>query len=114
VLVEVCFFVLRNLPLGNIAFFAALEIPFIPQPAGGTAPLGMSNHKCLITVSGNLSIRSLDSEVFNPVEKTAAGGPQFDLLDQNEKINLLTDVFIFDPFSSHLTFLSSISRLLQT
>jgi hypothetical protein len=36
-LVEVCFLVLCDLPLGNIAFLTALEVPFVPQPAGGAA-----------------------------------------------------------------------------
>jgi hypothetical protein len=74
-LIEVCFLILCDLPLGNIAFFTALEIPFITQPASGPASLGMSNHKCLITVSGDLRERSLDSKGFNPVEKTVPGRP---------------------------------------
>jgi hypothetical protein len=107
VLAEVCFLVLRDFPLGNTAFSAALEIPFITQPASGPASLGMSNHKCLITVSGDLSKRSLDSKGFNPVEKTVPGGPQFDLFDQDEKIDLLADVFVFNLFGNHPVSLSS-------
>jgi len=113
-LVEVCFLVLRDLPLGNITFLTALEVPFVPQPAGGAASFGMPNHKCLVAVSGNLSKRSLHSKGFYPVQQTAPGGPQFDLFDQGEKIDLLADVFVFDRFSSHFTFVSSISRQLQS
>jgi hypothetical protein len=101
VLAEVCFLVLRDLPLRNTAFSAALEVPFIAQPASGPASLGMSNHKCLIAVSGDLCERSLDSKGFNPVQKTIPGGPQFDLFDQDEKICLFADVFIFNLFSNH-------------
>ena len=106
-LVEVCFPVLGDFPLRNFACSAALEVPFIPQPAGGPASLGMSNHKCLITVSGDLCIRSFDSKGFNPVKKTAPGGPQFDLIDQNEKIGLFADVFIFNLFGSHFVSLAA-------
>jgi hypothetical protein len=101
VLVEVCFLVLCDFPLGNTAFSAALEVPFITQPASGPASLGMSNHKCLITVSGDLGKRSLDSKGFNPMQKTIPGGPQFDLFDQDEKIDLFADVFVFNLFGSH-------------
>jgi hypothetical protein len=113
-LVEVCFLVLRDFPLGNIAFLTALEVPFVPQPAGSAASFGMPNHKCLVAVSGDLGKRSFHSKGFNPVQQTAPGGPQFDLFDQYEKIDLFADVFVFDRFSSHFTFVSSISRPLQT
>jgi hypothetical protein len=113
-LVEVCFLVLCDLPVGNIAFLTALEVPFVPQPTGGAASFGMPNHKCLVAVSGDLSKRSLHSKGFNPVQQTAPGGPQFDLFDQDEKIDLFADVFVFDRFSSHFTFVSSISRPFQT
>ena len=103
-LIEMCLLVLCDLPLGNITFFTALEIPFITQPARGPASLGMSNHKCLITVSRYLRKRSLDHKSFNPVEKTIPGGPQLDLFDQYEKIDLFADVFVFDRFSSHFTY----------
>jgi hypothetical protein len=112
--IEVCLLVLHDFPLGNIAFLTALEVPFVSKPTGGAASSGMSNHKCFITVSRNLSKRSLDSKDFDPVEKTIPGGPQFDLFDQDEKIDLFADVFVFDRFSSHLTFLFSISLPLQT
>ncbi len=105
-LVEVCFLVLRDLPLWNIAFFAALEIPFIPQPSGGPASLGMANQKSLITVSGNLSKSSLYREGLDPVQKTAAGGPQPDLFEQDEKVDLFADVFVFNLLGSHPMFLS--------
>ena len=113
-LVEVCFLVLCDLPLGNIAFFTALEVPFVPQPSGCPASLRMSNQKSLVAVSGDLSMRTLYREGLDPVKQTAAGGPQFELLDQDEKIDLFADVFVFDRFSSHFTFVSSISRSLQT
>jgi len=113
-LVEVCFLVLRDLPLGNIAFFAALEIPFIPQPSGGPAFFGMPNQKSLITVSGDLSKSSLYRKGLDPVQQTATGGPQSDLFEQDEEIDLLADVLVFDFFLSHFTFVSSIFQLLQT
>ena len=71
-LVEVSFLVLCDLPLGNIAFLTALEVQFVPQPASGPASLGMSNHKCLITVSCDLCKRSLHSKGFYPVQLTAS------------------------------------------
>jgi len=73
----------------------------------------MSNQKSLVAVSGDLSMRTLYREGLDPVKQTAAGGPQFELLDQDEKIDLFADVFVFDRFSSHFTFVSSISRSLQ-
>lgn len=106
-LVEVCFLVFRDFPLGNTAFSAALEVPFITQPASGPASLGMSNHKCLITVSGDLRKRSLDSKGFNPVQKTIPGRPQFDLFDQDEKIDLFADVSFFNLFGNHPASLST-------
>ena len=66
-LVEVCFLVLCDLPLGNIAFFTALEVPFVPQPAGRAASSGMPNRKCFVTVGCDLCKRSLRGEGFNPV-----------------------------------------------
>jgi hypothetical protein len=107
VLVEVCFLVFCDLPLGNTAFPAALIVPFVAQPSCGPASLGMSNHKCLIAVSADLRKRSLDSKGFNPVQKTIPGGPQFDPFDQNEKINLFTDVFVFSHFGNYPVFLST-------
>jgi hypothetical protein len=105
-LTEVCFLELRDFPLGNIAFFATLEIPFIPQPSSGPASLGMSNHESLVAVSGDLSKRSLYRDGFNPVQKTAAGGPQSDVFEQDEKIDLFADVFVFNLLGSHPMFLS--------
>jgi hypothetical protein len=110
VLAEVCFLVFRDLPLGNTAFFAALEVPFITQPASGPASFGMSNHKCLIAVSGDLRERSFDSKVFDAVQKTVPGGPQFDLFDQDEKIGLFADVFVFNLFGHHSVSLSTGTR----
>jgi hypothetical protein len=101
VLVEVCFLVLRDLPLGNTAFFAALEVPFITKPASGPASLGMSNQKCLIAMSCDLRERSFGRKAFDPVQKTIPGWPQFDLFDQDEKINLFADVFVFNLFGNH-------------
>ena len=95
-LVEVCFLVLRDLPLGNIAFFTALEIPFVSQPPGGPASFRMSNQKSLVAVSGDLSQRTLYRESLDPVKQTAARRPQFDLFKQHEKIDLFADVFVFD------------------
>ena len=71
-LAEVCFLVLCDLPLGNIAFLAALEVPFVPQPAGGAAFSGMSNCECFVTVSCDLCKRSLHSKGFYPVQLTAS------------------------------------------
>ena len=68
---EMCFLVLRDLPLGNIAFFTALEVPFVPHPAGSTASPGMSNRKCSIAVSRDLCKRSLHSKGFYPMQLTA-------------------------------------------
>jgi hypothetical protein len=113
-LFEVCFLVLRDLPLGNIAFLTALEVPFVTQPAGGAASFGMPNHKCLVAVSGDLSKRSLHSEGFNPVQQTAPGGPQFDLFDQGKKIDLFTDVFVFNLLGNHPVFLSTDLHSLNT
>ena len=113
-LFEVCFLVLRDLPLGNIAFLTALEVPFVTQPAGGAASFGMPNHKCLVAVSGNLSKRSLHIEGFNPVQQTAPGGPQFDLFDQGKKIDLFTDVFVFNLLGYHPVFLSTDLHSLNT
>ena len=95
-LVEVRFSVLRDLPLGNIAFFTTIEVPFVPQPSGGPASFRMPNQKSLVAVSGNLSERSLYREGLDPVKQTAAGGPQFDLFEQDEKVYLFADVFVFD------------------
>jgi hypothetical protein len=104
--VEVCFLVLCDLPLGNIAFLTALEVPFVPQPAGGAASFGMPNHKCLVAVSGDLSKRSLLCKGFYPVQQTASGGPQFDLFNQDKKVDLFTDVFVFNLLGNHSVFLS--------
>jgi hypothetical protein len=113
-LVEVCFLVLCDFPLGNITFLTALEVPFVPQPAGSAASFGMPNHKCFVTVSRDLCKRSLHNEGFNPVQQTAPGGPQFDLFDQYEKIDLFTDVFVFNLFGDHPVFLSTDLHSLNT
>jgi len=52
-------------------------------------------------VSGDFRKRALDSKGFNPVQKTIPGRPQFDLFDQDEKIDLFADVFVFNFFASH-------------
>jgi hypothetical protein len=113
-LVEVCFLVLFDLPLGNIAFLTALEVPFVPQPAGGAASFGMPNHKCLVAVSGDLSNRSLHSKCFYSVKQTAPGGPQFDLFNQGKKIDLFADVFVFNLLGNHPAFLSTDFHSLNT
>jgi hypothetical protein len=96
-----CFLILCDFPFGDAAFFAALEVPFIAQPSSGPAPLGMANHKCLITVSGDLRKGSLDGKGFNPVQKAVPGGPQFNFVDQHEKIHLFSDVFVLYLFGDH-------------
>jgi hypothetical protein len=108
-LVEVCFLVLRDLPLGNIAFVTALEVPFVPQPSSGPASLGVSDQKSLVTVSGDLSERALYRDGPDPVKQTAAGWPQFAFVEQDEKVNLFSDVFVFNICGSHPVFLSVVT-----
>ena len=79
--------ILFQLPFGDGAFFTAGVDPLVAQPAGRPAVFGVSNQEGPVAVGGYLGVVLPHlPEKFNSVQGARPGGPEFNLLDQSEKI----------------------------
>ena len=88
ILSEVGFGVLFQFPIGNFAFFAGSPHPFIANPAGGAAVLGIADHKGLPAMGCNFRVFPFIADGTDPVQRAVAGGPELDFFQKSEKINV--------------------------
>ena len=111
---ETCFAVFFDLPLRDAALWAASGIPLIPKPAGSAAPPGMPYDERDVAVCRDFGQDSLDSKIFDTVQRSASGRPELDFIDQDEEIDPLADVRISNLLWSHLIILLKSASLLRT
>jgi len=79
-----------QLPVWNTACFARSFKPFVPEPPGGTAVAGVVDHKGTVAVGRNPGLVAHFLDGTDTVQYALTGRPQFDLVNQPEKL---------DPFS---------------
>ena len=70
-------------------------MPFISQPSGRPAILGISYPECLVAVGNDFCLKSNDRNRFDPVQQAGTGWPEFHLLEQVKKINPFTVKALF-------------------
>ena len=112
--VETGFAVFFDLPCRDATLRAAPGIPLVTKPPGSAAPPGMPYDKRDVAVCRDFGQDPLDSKIFDPVQRSAPGWPELDFIDEDEKIDSLADVRIFDPLGSHPVILLKNARLFRT
>lgn len=88
ILCEVGFGVLFQFPIGDLAFFAGPSHPFIADPAGGAAILGIADHKGLPAMSRDFRVFPFIADGTDPMQRAVTGGPELDLFQKAEKIHM--------------------------
>ena len=90
-----------QLPVGDAAFLTRSPHPFIPEPAGGAAVFGIAGHKGLAAVGRDDGVFPFIFNAADTVERSVAGGPELDLFQQTEKIDVFS-IVAFVAFGGHL------------
>ena len=65
-------------------------MPFISEPSGRPAILGISYPEFLVAVGNDFCLKSDDRNRFDSVQQAGAGWPEFYLLEQVKEINPFT------------------------
>jgi len=74
-------------PVWNTARVARSFKPFVPEPPGGTAVAGVVDHKGTVAVGRNPGLVAHFLDGTDTVQHSLAGRPQFDLVNQPEKLD---------------------------
>ena len=92
ILSEVGFGVLFQFPIGDLAFFAGSSHPFVTDPAGGAAILGIADHKSLAAMGRDFRVFAFIADGTDPMQRAVTGRPKFDFFQKAEKIHMFTIV----------------------
>ena len=65
-------------------------MPFVSEPSGRPAILGISYPEFLVAVGNDFGLKSDDRDRFDSVQQAGTGWPEFHLLEQVKEINPFT------------------------